>query len=578
MSFMGGAELAVDGSHMHEDPLANVIKFHSDWPADDSVFVGPAPSSDDEFNSATQAGILAWTVPSAEELTGGPLWGGNLPDRPFTLSVLNVLDDHEMVTVSGSQNTFEYRREKTPLLYDMVPNQCYAGQKIQWMVDPKSAQYDGHVQSGERPVQELSLGGEHTDWADTVPTNYRLAGWQFRDPLTAFVSEDQTPAANVKPRAQFRVGDVMPLSTSEHCSFEGDECWSVRVHPVVESLGAHSGYTLGGQDLTIHGKFGLSGDAEVEVDGVKCDVTSRSESEIACRTGEAPASTTGPQPGQPGLIQTINGKPELLTSFETYVNQHHNKHVYTEGYFKAPAQGRYKFHISSDDNSALYLDENAYDADSPQAATFGNDNKISERGYNCPWRDFFAEMPPTMQTASEWIDLEEGQYYPVRGYLREGGGQDHFSVAVEYEIPEEDAEAFEGHHHLSKEMQLLSLDHTGDLEMWQLVIEQEPTDEGTFELSFLDPRQGGEYWISDVIRVDASDDEIRNKVNPYFNGIWRTGVSVTSSIENVEEQEDDETPPVVVKTTRTYNITLLEPIDAAFSFELSTIYKNLTNT
>ena len=66
-------------------------------------------------------------------------------------------------------------------------------------------------------------------------------------------------------------------------------------------------------------------------------------------------------------------------------------------------------------------------------------------------------------------------------------------------------------------------------------------------------------------------------MNPYFNGIWHTGVSVTSSIEVVEEQEDEETPPVVVKTTRTYNITLNEPIDAAFSFELSTIYKNVTN-
>ena len=44
MSLMGGAELAVDGSHMHEAVGANVIKFHSDWPADDSVFVGPPPS------------------------------------------------------------------------------------------------------------------------------------------------------------------------------------------------------------------------------------------------------------------------------------------------------------------------------------------------------------------------------------------------------------------------------------------------------------------------------------------------------------------------------------------------------
>jgi hypothetical protein len=182
-----------------------------------------------------------------------------------------------------------------------------------------------------------------------------------------------------------------------------------------------------------------------------------------------------------------------------------------------------------------------------------------------------------MPTATEWIDLEEGQFYPVKGYLREGSGQDHFSVAVEYEIPEDEAESFEGHHHLSKEMQLLSLDHTGDLEMWQLIIEQEAQgDDGTFELSFLNPKQGGKYWISDVIRVDASDDEIRNKVNPYFNGIWHTGVSVASSIEEVEDQVDEFSAPELVKTIRTYNVTLNEPIGPAFSFELSSIYKNVT--
>jgi hypothetical protein len=68
MSFMGGAELVVDGSHMSEVTDANVVKFHSDWPAEDSTFYGPGLSSDDQFSSATAAGILAWTVPSAGEL------------------------------------------------------------------------------------------------------------------------------------------------------------------------------------------------------------------------------------------------------------------------------------------------------------------------------------------------------------------------------------------------------------------------------------------------------------------------------------------------------------------------------
>jgi hypothetical protein len=324
MSFMGGAELAVDGSHMSAVTDANHIAFHSDWPAEGSKFSSPPLSSDDQFSSDTAGGILAWTVPSAQELARQhPLGFSSLPDRPFGLSVTNSLDDYEMDSVSSQQNTFEYRRETTPLLYDMVPNQCYANQMIQYMVNPLSAQDGAFVKSGERPVQALKLGGESTNWKDTVPENYRLAGWTFRDPLTAYVSEGQTPSKDVEPRAQFRVGDVMPLSTSKHCSFDDgkDDCWSVRVHPVIEELESVEGYMTGGQDLKIFGRFGLSGDAEVEVDGVKCEVKYRTDSEIACTTGASTkTSTKGPQPGQLGLIQTINGGDTLLTSFETYVN------------------------------------------------------------------------------------------------------------------------------------------------------------------------------------------------------------------------------------------------------------------
>jgi hypothetical protein len=121
------------------------------------------------------------------------------------------------------------------------------------MVDPRQAQKDGHAPWGERPVQALKLGGESTDWKDTVPENYRLAAYQWRDPLTAYVSDNQFPSADVKPRAQFRVGDVMPLSTSKHCNFDGDDCWSVRVHPMIDSLESSEGYTTGGQDLKILG-------------------------------------------------------------------------------------------------------------------------------------------------------------------------------------------------------------------------------------------------------------------------------------------------------------------------------------
>jgi hypothetical protein len=212
---------------------------------------------------------------------------------------------------------------------------------------------------------------------------------------------------------------------------------------VIDTISASLGSVTGGQELRITG-FGLLGDAEVHVGGVQCDVTSASESEIVCSTGEAGApSVSGPQPGSPGLIQTLDGKQTLLTTFETQANVHHRDNLYFDGFFKAPAAGNYKFHLSSDDHSHLSLDEAKFDASSPAEPSFV---QKANRSYACGWRDFHAEIPSVSGNApaSEWIALEEGEYYPIQAYLREHSGQDHLSVAVEYEMSET---ASAGHHH-----------------------------------------------------------------------------------------------------------------------------------
>lgn len=79
-------------------------------------------------------------------------------------------------------------------------------------------------------------------------------------------------------------GHAYKRSSSLHCNFANTECWYVRVHPKIESISASSGYTDGGQTLTIAGQ-GLQGDSvSVTVDDVTCDVESVSETAITCRT------------------------------------------------------------------------------------------------------------------------------------------------------------------------------------------------------------------------------------------------------------------------------------------------------
>jgi hypothetical protein len=172
------------------------------------------------------------------------------------------------------------------------------------MVNPMRALEDKAIGDDELPIQELSLGGLLTNWEETIDSDTRLTTYAYRDPLTTFVGK-HPPTKNAKPRALFRVGDSYTMDTAKHCNFKGDDCWNVRVHPVVDKLSASEGSVLGGQELKISG-FGLNGqETEVLVDGVICKVRSSTESEIICSTGEASQpSKTGYQPGSPGLIQT----------------------------------------------------------------------------------------------------------------------------------------------------------------------------------------------------------------------------------------------------------------------------------
>lgn len=79
---------------------------------------------------------------------------------------------------------------------------------------------------------------------------------------------------------------------------------------MISSVSAASGYTSGGQELTISG-WGLKGatlsDVEVLVDGVSCEVKSSTLESITCVTGEAAqVSNDGvSQPGSPGLTQEL---------------------------------------------------------------------------------------------------------------------------------------------------------------------------------------------------------------------------------------------------------------------------------
>jgi hypothetical protein len=78
----------------------------------------------------------------------------------------------------------------------------------------------------------------------------------------------------------------------------GTDCFTMRVHPRIDSISATSGYLSGGQVLTITG-WGLEGtkaegetlpsDVTVNVAGQACVVTATTSTTITCNTGKASA-------------------------------------------------------------------------------------------------------------------------------------------------------------------------------------------------------------------------------------------------------------------------------------------------
>jgi len=67
-----------------------------------------------------------------------------------------------------------------------------------------------------------------------------------------------------------------------HCSYDNSTCYRVKAVPVIFNISSNTGYTSGGQNLTIHGHGFKGGNITVTVDGVNCNVTQYQEESVSC--------------------------------------------------------------------------------------------------------------------------------------------------------------------------------------------------------------------------------------------------------------------------------------------------------
>jgi len=467
---------------------------------------------DDEIQSATTLGRLAYTMPSVVDIMGTKDWSAvsthylanQEADFKFEIKVANTAEATNTACDEDKTGpcTVSFNLEYTPLLFDVTPNQVYWDQEIDVLVNPMKAQ--SAITAEMDPVVFIKLDGTRCDSEGFIDYQTRFSSTFLMGGLKTRAG-DQLPGKQ-EPEVRFRVGNAYKMESSKHCNFAGDDCWYVKTHPKIDSISAVDGYLTGGQTLTIGG-WGLKAekleDVEVTVDGVACKVTSSTLESITCVTGAAAAvSVEGPQPGHHGLKQRIIDpedpdkgpywgmftdeqhpvvETKLLTGFENSYGNYSRAAADAKGWFKAPETGRYKFHTSCYNYCRLYMDETKFAAPSADAVAW---TTLANEGSNRGWRNYL--LPPTMDPTTEntyvsdWISLEAGEYYQLKGEAMHWDGTDHWTVSVEFEKA-----STEGHHHSNKAVQRLQIENEIEFEKFNITVKN--AHGGKYQMKFVNP-------------------------------------------------------------------------------------------
>lgn len=250
----------------------------------------PAPSQteDDAFNSNTVAGFITYRLPSPSELLGTP---DHVLHQYLSMTFelyLQVNDDvlgtYDLKCDDANKWRCQvtYKRAYTPVIFDLSPPVVYFGSETTIIFDPKST--TGLIQdlaSDELAFINVKIGGALLDFEATVTHENEFRQW-YRSNIVGRVG-DQKPSASHSVEMNWETGasQQQPIE-SVHCEVDGTTCYTAKTVPVIFDVSSHTGYTTGGQQLTVTGYGFNSENIVAEVDGVACTVTSFSDEEFTC--------------------------------------------------------------------------------------------------------------------------------------------------------------------------------------------------------------------------------------------------------------------------------------------------------
>ena len=139
----GGMEIFIDGSGMDEQPHLNTVLFNST--SQNHEIAGTKQDIDDEIQSSTTMGLLAYTLPSLPDLYGGVpmsnfnqhfIGNNNNEGINYDLKIQNTADSTIVECSNPSLCRVNYRLRYTPLLQDVVPSNVFWDQQITLLVNP----------------------------------------------------------------------------------------------------------------------------------------------------------------------------------------------------------------------------------------------------------------------------------------------------------------------------------------------------------------------------------------------------------------------------------------------------------
>ena len=219
--------------------------------------------------------------------------------------------------------------------------------------------------------------------------------------------------------------------------------------------------------------------------------------------------------------------------------------------------------MQADDQYKLYLDSaNPYNAATPVTTTLV---EIGQQYWFKGWRSYYHKDSPTNSQGkyvTDWLNLDEGKFYKLRGMNRDTGGGMWSTVSLEFEKP-----GSEKHPMAAKAIQSWRIEQNNVAEQWTISVTNPSS--GQYKLGLKSPKETT-TWISDSIPCNTNAEGLKYKIGGFFSSNTRTSSDISVSLVMYDAANAVTTSTASAKKY-VYTIKLKRRI-TGFSFTAATVY------